>query len=104
MITPRTKPSAFFARQPSADLFVQEQRQNKLGTYVANLAAMDGLIDFRANEAQAFMLHTPDKRAFNAAGLGLAEGVLDDLRSSFWRTLRAETEVTLSGPATQAPR
>ena len=48
MITPRIKPSAFFARQPSGDLFVEEQRQNKLGAYVANLAAMDGLIDFCA--------------------------------------------------------
>jgi IS5 family transposase len=48
MITPRIKPSAFFQDQPASDLFVQEHRQVKLGGYVANLAAMDGLIDFGA--------------------------------------------------------
>jgi len=48
MITPRIKPSAFFQDQPATDLFVQEHRQAKLGSYVANLAAMDGLIDFGA--------------------------------------------------------
>jgi IS5 family transposase len=48
MITPRIKPSAFFRRQPSVDLFVEEHRQAKLGAYVANLAAMDALINFAA--------------------------------------------------------
>lgn len=48
MITPRIKPSAFFQDRPEADLFVQEQRQAKLRGYVANLAAMDELIDFGA--------------------------------------------------------
>lgn len=52
MITPRIKPSAFFARRPSTDLFVQEQREGKLGSYVAKLAAMDELIDFAAVAAQ----------------------------------------------------
>jgi IS5 family transposase len=49
MIPPRIKPSAFFRRQPSSvDLFVEEHRQAKLGAYVANLAAMDALINFGA--------------------------------------------------------
>jgi IS5 family transposase len=48
MITPRIKPSAFFRRQPSGDLFVEEHRQAKLGSYVAHLAGMDELIDFCA--------------------------------------------------------
>ena len=48
MITPRIKPSAFFQEQPATELFVQEHRKAKLGSYVANLAAMDGLIDFGA--------------------------------------------------------
>lgn len=52
MITPRIKPSAFFARRPVADLFVQEQREGKLSSYVAKLAAMDGLIDFAVVAAQ----------------------------------------------------
>jgi IS5 family transposase len=52
MITPRIKPSAFWRRQPSADLFVQDQRQAKLGGFIANLAAMDELIDFSAIAVQ----------------------------------------------------
>jgi hypothetical protein len=48
MITSRIKPSAFFRDQPATDLFVQEHRQAKLGSYVANLAATDGLIDLGA--------------------------------------------------------
>jgi hypothetical protein len=31
MITPRIKPSTFWRRQATADLFVQDQRQAKLG-------------------------------------------------------------------------
>lgn len=52
MITPRAKPSAFFRRQPSMDLFVQEHREAKLGGFIANLAAMDDLIDFAAIAVQ----------------------------------------------------
>ena len=52
MISPRIKPSAFWRRQPSTDLFVQDNRQAKLGGFIANLAAMDGLIDFAAIAAQ----------------------------------------------------
>jgi IS5 family transposase len=52
MITPHIKPSAFWRRQASSDLFVQDQRQAKLGSFIANLAAMDELIDFVAIAAQ----------------------------------------------------
>lgn len=52
MNTPRIKPSTFWRRQPSTDLFVQEQRQDKMGGFIANLAAMDELIDFAAIAAQ----------------------------------------------------
>lgn len=52
MITPRIKPSAFWRRQPSTDLFIQDQRQAKLGSFIANLAAMDELIDFRVIAAE----------------------------------------------------
>jgi IS5 family transposase len=52
MITPRIKPSTFWSRQPVADLFVQEHRQAKLGSYVAKLASMDELIDFQSIAAE----------------------------------------------------
>ncbi|MBI5270772.1 MAG: hypothetical protein HY856_13975 [Burkholderiales bacterium] len=46
------KPTAFFRRQPSADLFVQEHPEAKLAGFIANLAAMDDLIDFSAIAVQ----------------------------------------------------
>ena len=52
MITPRIKPSAFWRRQASSDLFVQDRRQEKMGSFIANLAAMDELVDFAAVAAQ----------------------------------------------------
>jgi hypothetical protein len=48
MIMLRIKPFSFWCRQPSTDLFVQDERQAMLGGFIANLAAMDELIDFAA--------------------------------------------------------
>lgn len=39
--------------------------------------------DLIVNEAQAFLMHTPDDRAFNAASLGITERQLSDLRRRF---------------------
>ncbi len=52
MITPRIKRSVFWRSQPGGDLFVQDQGQPKLGGLIANLAAMDELIDFSGIAAQ----------------------------------------------------
>jgi hypothetical protein len=52
MIATRIKPSAFWRRQPSADLFIQDPRQSKLGSFIASVAAMDELIDFRVIAAE----------------------------------------------------
>jgi hypothetical protein len=52
MSTSRIKPSSLWRHQPGADLFVQDQRQAKLGGFIANLAAMDELIDFAAIAAR----------------------------------------------------
>ena len=52
MTKPRAKPAKFFRRQPSTDLLVQDQREAKLVGFIANLAAMDQLIDFAAVAAQ----------------------------------------------------
>ena len=40
------------------------------------------------NEMQAFLAHTPDPRAFNAAMLGMSESELDGLRRRFWSGLK----------------
>ena len=39
------------------------------------------------NEAQAFLMHTPDGRAFNAVGVGMTEPELATLRMRFWALL-----------------
>lgn len=39
--------------------------------------------ELMVNEAQAFLMHTPDQRAFNAASLGISIGMLADLRRRF---------------------
>lgn len=46
------------------------------------------------NEAQAFLMHTPDTRAFNAQGVGIPEEVLAELRTRFWRTMPPEARET----------
>ena len=42
------------------------------------------------NEAQAFLMHTPDRRAFTAQDIGMTPAQLDALREQFWRTLPPE--------------
>ena len=49
------------------------------------------------NEAQAFLLHTPDTRAFSAEGVGIPEEVLAELRTRFWRTLPPEAQEPAAG-------
>ncbi len=39
--------------------------------------------ELMANETQAYLMHTPDPRAFNAAVLGMSEKALDTLRMRF---------------------
>jgi IS5 family transposase len=90
MIPPRIKPSAFWWRQPSVDLFVQDQRQSKLGSFIANLAAMDELIDFSVIAAQV------DKtcpRADRSKG-----GRPRDARA-LWSVKQSLTKGALGGPA-----
>lgn len=41
VITPHVRPSIFIHPPPASDLFVQEQRQAKLGDFATTLAAMD---------------------------------------------------------------
>lgn len=45
--------------------------------------------DLILNEAQAFLFHTPDPRAFDGSEAGLAPGELADLRAAFARLDRA---------------
>lgn len=53
MKKPRTQlsRSSLFRSRPAEDLFVQQSRESRLTSYVVNLAAMDGLVDFAAVSA-----------------------------------------------------
>lgn len=56
------------------------------------------------NEAQAFMMNTPDPRAFAAAHVGMADSELAALRLQFWRTLPADADASPAAPAAFASR
>lgn len=45
------------------------------------------------NEAQAYLAHTPDPRAFNAAMVGLSEQALERLHERFWSGLELHTDL-----------
>jgi len=64
---------------------LREQERRIFSTYLASLDYDARDEDLMANETQAMLMHTPDRRAFNAAGLGISEPALADLRSRFRR-------------------
>jgi hypothetical protein len=67
-----------------------EPQREGFRRYLATLGYDRHDDELMLNEAQAFLLHTPDTRAFNAQGVGIPEDVLAELRTRFWRTLPAE--------------
>lgn len=74
----------------------RERMRHHLSTVGYDQSNQELVID----EAQAFLLHTQDTRAFSAADVGLTETLLDALREQFWRTLPVEA---LSSQALTAP-
>lgn len=66
MTAPRIKPSAFFRREAKTDLFVEDHRETKLGSFVANLAAIDQLVDSAPLHARSTR-HVPTSIAAKAA-------------------------------------
>ncbi|MDE2197729.1 MAG: hypothetical protein KGJ41_01800 [Rhodospirillales bacterium] len=70
--------------------------------------AYDGSdLDLMMNETQAYLMHTPDPRFFNAASVGMSEAALDRLRTVFLRGmppgwLRDDTHVPPVPPAAAA--
>ncbi|MGK0674727.1 MAG: hypothetical protein ABWU16_08735 [Halothiobacillaceae bacterium] len=52
MTASRIKPLSFWHARPDTELFVHEERQAKLGSFIANLAAMDAWIDIAAIAVQ----------------------------------------------------
>lgn len=64
------------------DRLSHEEREALRGM-LARLHYESGNEELMVNEAQAFLMHTPDDRAFNAASLGVSEAKLADLRKRF---------------------
>lgn len=64
------------------DRLSHEERE-ALRSMLARLHYDPGNEELMVNEAQAFLMHTPDERAFNAASLGVSAAKLADLRKRF---------------------
>ena len=69
-----------------------EPQRESMRRYLAGLGYDRRDEDLMLNEAQAFLMHTPDTRAFNGQGVGIPDAVLSDLRRRFWRTLPADAD------------
>lgn len=69
---------------------LSEPQRERIRDYLAGSGYNRQDEELMLNEAQAFMMHTPDKRAFMAQDIGLTPAQLEALRERFWRTLPAE--------------
>ena len=64
---------------------LREPERRMFSAYLASLDYNAGDEELMANETQALLMHTPDRRAFSAASVGISEPALADLRSRFRR-------------------
>ena len=69
---------------------LSEPQRERIRVYLASAGYNRQDEELMLNEAQAFMMHTPDRRAFMAQDIGMTPAQLDALRERFWRTLPAE--------------
>lgn len=76
-------------RQFWRDVLTEPQRE-RIRRYLAGAGYNRQDEDLMLNEAQAFLLHTPDQRAFVAQDIGMTPAELDALRQRFWQTLPPE--------------
>jgi len=80
----------FFSNRPYADYVRQfwrdgldEHGRAVFRRYLASLNYDPTLEDLMANEMQAYLMHTPDPRLFNAAALGVAPALMDRWQAEF---------------------
>ena len=69
---------------------MSEPQRERMRVYLAGVGYDRRDEELMLNEAQAFMMHTRDTRAFSAEGVGYTEDELDELRTRFWRSLPPE--------------
>ena len=62
---------------------LRANERRMLGAYLKSLDYNPADEELMANETQALLMHTPDRRAFNAGNLGISESALAQLRSRF---------------------
>ena len=73
------------------DVLSEAQRAQFRG-FLARMGYDQRNDELMLNETQAFLMHTPDTRAFNAQAVGLSESALTELRNRFWRSLPAAAQ------------
>jgi len=66
-----------------------EDQREALRRYLAGIGYDRSNEELMLNEAQAFLVHTRDTRAFNATAVGLPEATLASLRARFLKTMPA---------------
>ncbi len=71
------------------EMLTERQRQ-RLRQHLAELGYDTSDETLVVNEAQAYLLHTPDNRAFSAAQAGMGEQELQAVRAQFWQSLPPE--------------
>jgi len=71
---------------------LSEQQRENIRVYLASIGYDRPNETHMLNEAQAFLMNTADSRAFNAAGIGMTEAELAELRRRFWQTLPPEAD------------
>ena len=69
---------------------LSEPQRERIRVYLAGAGYNRQDEELMLNEAQAFMMHTPDRRAFMAQDIGMTPAQLEALRERFWRTLPTE--------------
>lgn len=67
---------------------LSEQERGVWRNYLSSLGYDAGNEDLMVNEMQALLMHTPDKRDFDAPALGMAAPALEGLRARFRLGLR----------------
>ena len=82
-----------------------EAQRERMRRYLVTLGYDRSNEELMLNETQAFWMHTPDTRAFNAGLVGMADEELAELRARFWKTLPADADPPPADPPpTGSPR
>ncbi len=71
---------------------LSEAQREQLRRFLASQGYDRSDESLMVNEAQAFLMNTPDARAFSAAAVGMSDEELASLRTRFWRSLPPDAD------------